>query len=162
MTTLVLHLLLLLLFFSAHILWLKRYLRSEMRIFVFSCGLFALLPLVTITILWQGFGTPSLTDWLIAYGASAVYALSFLELWSLAQGSYSLQLLQAMGAQTPVNPYGIGSAIGHEKQTSRIDGMIAMGLMQEKNGLLEISFKGRLIALFTELLVLPAGVKLRE
>jgi hypothetical protein len=162
MIVLMLHLLLLFIFFAAHSLFLKRYLCTEMRIFVFSCGLFAILPLITITVVWQWLGPIFFTTWLIVYGVSAVYALSFLEVWSLTQGSYSLQLLQAMNANAPVNPFSIGSAIGHEKQGSRIEGMVRLGLMRDKNGRLEISFKGRIVALFTELLVLPAGVKLRE
>jgi len=155
-----LHILLLAMFFILHTAILKRYLASERRILLFHIGLFIFLPFCSIAIKSQLGGQIISLDFFLIYGISAIYSLSFLELWSLTEGSYSLQILNAL--QAGINVRDLGSSIGHQKQVNRLKGMTGLGLIQEHNNVFEVSRIGWLIALMTSFLAWTAGAKLRE
>jgi hypothetical protein len=60
-----------------------------------------------------------------------IYNISFLELWSLAQGSYSLQILMRVSRQTSVSREQILAtceAIGAEKKRHRLDNLLTFKL----------------------------------
>jgi hypothetical protein len=70
----------------------------------------------------------------LAFSLHGIYSLSFLELWSLTQGSYSLSILGLVaGAGRPVNLQVIEPlcAIGPVKRTSRNAALVSFRLLRK-------------------------------
>jgi hypothetical protein len=73
----------------------------------------------------------------------------FLELWSLAEGGYSLQILEGLDrAERRREPADIEAlrAIGAAKQGNRLAGLASVGLVREVGGRVELTGAGRLVA----------------
>src|SRR5437867_732202 len=59
-----------------------------------------------------------------------IYSMSFLELWSLSQGSYSITILRSLdqaGAETSLDEAAL-EAVGADKRENRLKGLESMGL----------------------------------
>ena len=78
-----------------------------------------------------------------------MYSISFLELWSLAEGSYSLQILTMLSRQASTAREEIIAAceaIGAEKKRQRLDHLRTLKLVvKSADGRLELSKIGRII-----------------
>lgn len=107
---------------------------------------------VTLTVLLSPlvFGTRFNLEWIIAIIAiHGLYSTSFLELWSLAEGGYSLQILEQLdrseqqGAPADVEAL---RAIGAAKQANRLAGLSSIGLVQQSGGHVDLTGSGRLVA----------------
>lgn len=128
-------------------LWLRhsRMLRTEAAIFVYHafsyCFLVGMLVLVATRL-----GQPGWIAALFAAGLHGIYSLSFLELWSLTQGSYSLGIL-ARVAQTGGQASGVELAalqgIGATKQKERRTALQRLGLTRPDG---TPTFRGRVAA----------------
>lgn len=84
-----------------------------------------------------------------------VYSVSFLEVWSLAEGGYSLQILQHVGyAEQRGVPLDLSAlqAIGMAKQASRLNGLARLGLVREAGGRIQLTGAGHLVASFLALI----------
>lgn len=66
-----------------------------------------------------------------AAGLHGVYSLSFLEAWSLSQGSYSLQILDDLAHRPGCTPSGLAhlGAVGSGKQADRRQDLQRLGLL---------------------------------
>lgn len=110
----------------------KKFMRSERNIFLWHAGSWTLLFLASGFSLWRGScdGGPYLGAFLLGLSLHGIYSLSFLELWSLSQASYSLQLLAAKAqkdrADTPIHK---GTAIGSQKLVERNKSLFRIGLI---------------------------------
>jgi hypothetical protein len=86
-------------------------------------------------------------DWkVILLGIQGIYSLSFLELWSLAQGGYSLRILDAIETARKDGAEVDGGSLeqfGARKRALRINGLAALGLIQCRNGMVELTRWGR-------------------
>jgi hypothetical protein len=115
------------------------WLRTERGIFLlhavsflaFGCGL-ALQALL-------GGGAPGLAapHLVLALSLHGIYSLSFLELWSLTQGSYSLAILALVArSRTAATPQALASlgAIGPMKKSARAGGLASLGLLRQSPG----------------------------
>jgi hypothetical protein len=85
----------------------------------------------------------------VAVGALAVhgiYSLSFLELWSLAEGGYSLQLLAALepGPASRSRVTSFVAEIGDAKRETRIRSLESGGLIAKSDDQLTLTARGRL------------------
>ncbi len=87
----------------------------------------------------------------VAVGAlslNAIYCLSFLELWSLAEGGYSISILKSLRegprARTLVAAEAV--AIGDRKRDNRIAALQDLDLVSADAGTLTLTARGRLIA----------------
>ncbi len=70
----------------------------------------------------------------LAVSLHGIYSLSFLELWSLTQGSYSLSILELVaGSRNPVTLQGIEplGAIGPVKRSSRNAALVSLRLLRD-------------------------------
>jgi hypothetical protein len=78
-----------------------------------------------------------------------IYSVSFLEIWSLADGGYSLQILEhveraeRLGQQPDVEAL---RAVGRAKQENRLAGLVAAGLVREEAGRMSLTGAGRVVA----------------
>ena len=94
----------------------------------------------------QEFG---LAGFVIVLSAHGIYSLSFLELWSLAQGGYSLSVIAAISAAEAAGTAPDFSAlaqIGAGKQQDRIRGLEKLGVIATVNGRISLTLRGRGIA----------------
>jgi hypothetical protein len=78
-----------------------------------------------------------------------VYSLSFLELWTLAEGSYSLQILLRVSRQASISREEILAsceAIGADKKRNRLHDLQSLRLIAEDpDGTVKISAMGRML-----------------
>ena len=92
-------------------------------------------------------------DWELRAGAvglmtiHAIYSLSFLELWSLSEGGYSLAILRELsGAGRPVGVKGDPmQALGGRKVRSRIESLGRLGLVRTAGDRIELTGLGRAV-----------------
>ncbi|MGH7353302.1 MAG: hypothetical protein ACRELS_01830 [Candidatus Rokuibacteriota bacterium] len=95
---------------------------------------------------------PQPGDGAIAVGVVAlqgIYSLSFLELWSLAEGSYSLAILERVDrGPDAATPEGLSdlSRIGTRKRQGRLDDLQRLRLVRPRGDRIELTGLGRLIS----------------
>jgi hypothetical protein len=142
-------------YFAAHLLLYVAVLRS-LPAFRREGVIFAYHALsaigVTLTVLLSPlvFGTRFNLAWIVAIVAiHGVYSTTFLELWSLAEGGYSLQILEHLDrAERRGEPADLEAlrAIGAAKQANRLAGLSSIGLVRQAGGRVELTGGGRLVA----------------
>ena len=95
---------------------------------------------------------PQPGDAVIALGVVAlqgIYSLSFLELWALADGSYSISILERVdrnaSAATPESLSDL-SRIGMRKRENRLDGLRRLRLVRPRGNRIELTGFGRVIS----------------
>ena len=123
--------------------------RSERTIFLYH----ALSAIgVSLVVLATLFAPGSDVDLVWVIGVIAlhgVYSTTFLEVWSLAEGGYSLQILEHLEraerlGQTPDAK--ALQAIGIAKQGNRLDGLASIGLVRQEAGRVSLTGTGRVVA----------------
>ncbi|PWU09366.1 MAG: hypothetical protein C5B47_03510 [Verrucomicrobia bacterium] len=98
--------------------------------------------------------------WISALAFHGIYSLSFLELWSLSQGSYSLQLLESIGNESDLSQLRKLSQLqklGDFKIERRLASLSGLQLIraQEKN--ITLTFAGAILASFFRLVAELTG-----
>ena len=88
-----------------------------------------------------------------------IYSLSFLELWSLAEGGYSLNILRLIQKETGRDPQEQLEKIGTSKKANRTELLIHLKLVVRVDRTIRITKAGRLIAIVLNLI---AGFTLLE
>jgi hypothetical protein len=138
-------------------------LRSEKGIFLYHLGsaVFVGLAGAVFAVLEPDrFGLSGLVLVLSLHG---IYSLSFLELWSLAQGGYSLSIIGevARAAASGTQPnFSALAAIGEAKQDDRVVALEKLGLVARTGGRIALTARGSRVALLLHALrrwVEPAG-----
>jgi hypothetical protein len=142
---------------AAYVLWLRRLtlLHTEKGIFLYhfsSAVLIGLLAIAAAFIYPKEFG---LSGCILVLSVHGIYSLSFLELWSLAQGGYSLSIIagiaQAKAAGTEPDFMGL-AAIGLSKQADRIATMERLSLIEITAKNITLTSRGQAIAAIMHLL----------
>ncbi len=130
-----------------------QYERGIFRYHFFSAVVMGFIVIAVIAL------SPSEESFAIGAGMLALhglYSISFLEIWSLAQGGYSLSILQwaAKGKQNPeTQSMDDLGAIGDGKRVNRLAGLISLGLVCEDSGLISLTNMGKIFAKFLKLMV---------
>lgn len=78
-----------------------------------------------------------------------IYSLTFLELWALADGSYSLRILTgiiARGHSESEPELRELARLGAEKTQSRLAGLERLNLLEERAGRFQLTWRGRIVA----------------
>lgn len=93
-----------------------------------------------------------------------IYSMSFLELWSLAQGGYSLSILEETGHEgmpTQSSEHAsILHQIGASKTQNRVDTLEKLRLVRGQGGVIDLTPFGRLVA--DALWIIAKTLKLRQ
>jgi hypothetical protein len=93
-----------------------------------------------------------------------IYSISFLELWSLAEGSYSMSILTGIASQgtlsrnTLIDAF---AAIGDAKKGNRLSVLSRMSLARREGSHWRLTARGRLLANAIDLLTWLAAIKNR-
>ena len=146
-----------------HLAWF----RTEKGIFLFhfsSAVLVGLSGFVLAALDPAGFGSAGLVLIVSVHG---IYSLSFLELWSLAQGGYSLSVIasiataQASGEEPDFSRL---EGIGQAKQDVRLAGLARLGLVERSGDEINLAAPGRTVAhmLHALLVFVDPRVKIQE
>lgn len=141
----VLHLALYMLFFRNHPVF-----KAERGIFLFHVASFLLLAALSVAawILVAPSGAMFMAG-ILVISLHGIYSMSFLELWSLSQISYSIAILDAILENPRVSiPQLVDkfSATGSEKKSSRINGLKKIRLIAVSDDAVTLTSKGSVVA----------------
>lgn len=144
--------------FLAYVLLLRHFalLRTERGIFLYH-----FIPAATTGCAGFGYAFAEsaplrLAELVLALSAHGIYSISFLELWSLAQGGYSLSVLRSIASAQAnrVDPsFAHLERIGEAKQRERIAGLAKLGLIAESDGTIALTTRGALVAVILDCLL---------
>jgi hypothetical protein len=117
-----------------YVFFLKRKaaMKTERGVFFWHFGSFVVVCLAGLALVICRPGNESIAVLVFAGALHGVYSLSFLELWSLSEGGFSLRLLAeiANGADSPeVLAERSGATIGKNKLALRIESLRNLGLL---------------------------------
>jgi hypothetical protein len=136
--------------------------QSERGIFLYhfvSAAVFSLVALVTAVILLSD-AVFAVAVGLIA--AHCIYSLSFLELWTLAEGSYSMTILTGIASQGTLSRKVLVDAfarIGDAKKGNRLSLLSQLSLARRDGSHWRLSARGRLLADLLNVLRWLAAIK---
>jgi hypothetical protein len=136
--------------------------QSERGIFLYHFVSATVFTLVAFCVVLTHFSDAALAT---AVGLSAVhgiYSLSFLELWTLAEGSYSMSILTGIASQRKLSRntlIGAFARIGDAKKGDRLSILSKLSLSRRDNNHWRLSARGRLAANLVNLLTWLAAIK---
>ena len=121
---------------------------SERVIFLYHVVSAILVSTVAILLGWVGGSSDAWASAAAIIALHGVYSVSFLEVWSLAEGSSSLLILTYLRRleqhQAPFDR-AILWKVGAAKQGNRIDGLVRLGLVRRDGDLLALTGPGRAV-----------------
>lgn len=72
-----------------------------------------------------------------SFALHGIYSLSFLELWALSEGSYSLRMLdrvERLGSAANQSSLSDLDQIGASKKSARLESLVRLGLIEQRDG----------------------------
>jgi len=150
--------------FILYVLLLRqmRLFAKEIAVFLYQFGSFLALPVTLFVFTSRPVGVlPSL---LAAMSIHGIYSLSFLELWSLSEGSYSLRILERIErlGTLPVDAdVSDLQRIGTSKKSSRLDSLQKLGLVGNVEGRYALTCLGRFSVALLRFQVWMVNIKSR-
>jgi len=138
--------------FALYALWLRHvaFVSTEKGIFLYHFVPAASWVLVLGT-LWLTGPAVSLAEVILVAGLHGIYSLTFLELWALADGGYSLAILERLESRGEADEPSILAeleGLGGEKRAARLADLLRMGLVEEHDGRYGLTPPGRVAAAF--------------
>ena len=136
---------------TVYVLWLRHLaiLRTEKGIFLYH---FASAAITVVVAVIAAFINPiefGIAGCFLILSVHGIYSLSFLELWSLAQGGYSLTIIsgiaQAKVTGTELDLFYL-AAIGESKQADRVASMERLNLISIAGESITLTPRGSAIA----------------
>lgn len=107
-----------------------------------SAILFTTISLVIYAMVSNG---PAFVSVLGLVAMHGIYSISFLELWSLAQGSYSISIVSGAN-QSREQLIAAYARIGDEKKSNRLSALVQMSLVQRTENSWQLTGRGRFFA----------------
>lgn len=90
-----------------------------------------------------------------------IYSMTFLEFWSLTQGGYSLTILHRISKEKQFDVQYFCN-VGNSKQENRLASLQNLGLVRcQKNGLIELTVFGCLVARIFQAIIMLVNVRNR-
>lgn len=136
---------------AAYVAGLRRValLRTEKGIFLYHFGSAVFTGLLAVAAAFSAPAEFGLAGCVLVLSVHGIYSLSFLELWSLAQGGYSLSIIagiahaEASGAEPDFSGL---AAIGAAKQADRVAALERLGLISRSSERISLTTRGSAIA----------------
>ncbi len=136
--------------------------QKEKIVFLYHFGSFVLLTIVaciTSYFYMQDFLIETTLFFICLHG---IYSLSFLELWSLSQGSYSLTILNYFKQNGAVRKGDLVekfAQLGEQKKNNRLEGIRDLGLIKLENDSWKITGNGLWLSKFFKSLLFLSNFK---
>jgi hypothetical protein len=111
-----------------------------------SFGLCGVLSLIGAVVSGTDLAWATATSVLALHG---IYSLSFLEIWSLTRGNHALSIISALSHMPGTAAPGditVLEQIGGEQETSRLAQLERIDLVNRRDGHLELTQRGRVVA----------------
>jgi hypothetical protein len=148
-----------------YLLWLRRkpLFTREIVIVLYHFGSLGMIVVGLAIALVLSEADRSLAVVVAVVSLQGLYSVSFLEVWSLAEGGYSLSIMRSVDrARALGRPLGLADLhlLGEGKRSTRTRHLASLGLVRDRDGKLELSASGRLVA--TALFVITRVANLRE
>ena len=119
---------------------------TERTIFVYHAVPALLLGLATAVVVFIAQDLATVAAGVLAISLQGLYSLSFLELWALSDGGYSLQILEHVATtRTTFDASGM-EEIGAGKRTDRLQAALDLHLVETHGSAFGLTTIGRLVA----------------
>jgi hypothetical protein len=138
--------------FLLYVVWLRRLDAFRQEKVVFRLHLFsvAVVALAALALIRSGAVDQAWAAAVAVLSLHGIYSISFLELWSLSQGGFSLNILEKAA-----NGHGLGDpesmaaleAIGDEKRLNRLRALRSLGLIRDRPQSIALTPAGRMCRL---------------
>lgn len=131
---------------------------TEGAMFLYHAGSAALLAVILFGSWNAGISSERLTEAVGVLSFHGIYSLSFLELWWLSDGGYSLRILDRVdrsGSQAEVTDL---ESLGSAKKSDRLNSLKTLGLARAEGEKTRLTGPGRLFAFFLFLVAWPSQV----
>lgn len=125
--------------------------RTEGGILLLHLISVVLLIILEILSCWP---SPSQADFAFIIGSTAghcIYSLTFLEIWALSEGGYSLRVLSEVVKNKHSTIEGLEkhfAALSSGKKEERLDSLLVLGLVQKRQNTFSLTSRGKYLALF--------------
>jgi hypothetical protein len=136
--------------------------QSERGIFLYHFFSATLLTLVAFAAAIIHFGDTALAIATGLVAIHAIYSLSFLELWTLAEGSYSMSILTGIASQGTLSRNALIKAfarIGDAKKGDRLSVLSKLSLAHRDGDRWRLSPRGRVVATLVNTLIWLAAIE---
>ena len=102
-------------------------------------------------------GRGSLEALVGAASLAGIYSLSFLELWALADGGYSLRILEHVDSQDERREdFSRMHTLGEVKKNERIQSLVKLRLIHERNGMFNLTRWGQVVGIVLRVIAWPS------
>lgn len=140
----------------------RRFFWTENGVFMFHVfPALGLVGVMSVVFLWS----PTVDRFALLIGAGAahgIYSLSFLEVWVLSEGGYSLRVLNELVKRGTAKPDDLERQflnVSARKKMGRLDSLIGLGLVAAEGEHLKLTGKGRIAAGIMALIAASAGLR---
>jgi hypothetical protein len=142
----------------------RPFFQSEGGIFLYHFISATLFTLVAFAAAVTHFSDAAIATATALSGIHAIYSLSFLELWTLAEGSYSMSILTGIASQGTLSRDRLINAfarIGDAKKGNRLSVLSTLSLADRDGNHWRLSGRGRLVANVLNTLIWLAAIEKR-
>ena len=134
-----------------YVVWLRRQkaFRREKVIFLYHCIPAAIILLALFGLLGVSGSAESLAFAVFGVSLHGIYSLSFLELWALSQGGYSIGILMRIDAAAVKGieaDMKIFEEIGETKRKGRLAGLMRLKLIEMNKDSYSLAARGSFVA----------------
>jgi hypothetical protein len=157
-------LILILTHFVIYIIFLRDILQTEKSIFSYFAIFYLVLLIWTFLCLLSNFDSLFIAAFIFINSINAIYCISFLELWSLSQISFSYDVLlkaknEPLSNESPTILDLI--SIGNSKRSKRMDSLCNIGVMRKMNDVYILTKIGRVVSYFLSIILWMPNLKNR-
>jgi hypothetical protein len=142
----------------------RRFFQSEVGIFLYHFVSVTAFTVVALGAVLVHFSDAVLAVAIGLIALHCIYSISFLELWSLAEGSYSMSILTGIASQGTLSRKALIDAfagIGDTKKGNRLSVLLKMSLARREGSHWRLTARGRVLANALDLLTWLAAIKNR-
>ena len=154
----------LLLHFAAYALFFRQrpYFRTEKGIFLLHFVSTTALPVAVLVLSLDAGLWVAVLSCAAAAAAHGIYSISFLELWSLAEGSYSFTILRAIDSRASPMADDVSAelgAVGDRKKEQRLASLERLGLVRREGQTISLTSRARYVSAYLRGLQWLANVR---
>jgi len=136
--------------------------RSEKGIFLYQLMSLLILTTLTVLIVHDQNLEAFITAIIFSISIHGIYSLSFLEIWSLSEGGYSLQILDIIDRNMgflPEESFNNLVKVGDEKKSKRINSLVKLNLIKVSGNYISLTYYGIIASVIVKSFRFLADIK---